>query len=434
MILIYTHKNTNRVSYTLDLIFKQLLGLQIEVTADKEQFLNQEGPKLSYTFRPISDELHLTAVDFLFETGIVEQELKVFDVDGLPAFFKTKEQSIFPFDLFALTFYLVSRYEEYLPHIRDHYDRFDPKESIAVKNRFIKRPLINLWVNRLRDRLLEAFPQVVFNQPTYHFIPTLDVDNAYAYKQKGVVRTLGAAAKLGLKFQFNKLFQQQKAVFGLEPDPYDTFEHLNVVHEEFNVHPIYFFLVADYGLNDKNVPFESRKFQSLIKSTADVADVGIHPGFISNQNIDKLEKEIKRLGSVLKRDITKSRQHFLKITLPDTYRNLLHFDIQEDYSMGYAATIGFRASICSPFYFYDLDLEMKTDLKVFPFTIMDASLKFYYDYTVEEAKEAIDEMIQEVRAVDGTFISLWHNESLSDQDIWEGWKEIYAYLLRQASK
>ncbi len=422
------------MSYTLDLIFRQLLGLQITVTTDKEQFLKEDGPKLSYTFRPLADELHLTAVDFLFQIGIVEQELKVFEVDGFPAFFKTKETSLFPFDLFALSFYLVSRYEEYLPHIRDHYDRFDPKESIAVKNRFIKRPLINLWVNRLRDRLLEAFPQLEFKQPTYQFIPTLDVDNAYAYKQKGVVRTIGAAAKLGLKFQFRKLVQQQRAVFGLQADPYDTFEHLNAVHEEFNVRPIYFFLVADYGLNDKNVPFESRKFQYLIKSTADVADIGIHPGFISNQNTDKLEKEIKRLSGVLKRDITKSRQHFLKITLPDTYRNLLHFDIEEDYSMGYAATMGFRASICTPFYFYDLDLEMKTDLKVFPFAIMDASLKFYYDYTVEEAKEAIDEMIQEVKAVDGTFISLWHNESLSDQDIWVGWKEIYAYLLKRASK
>lgn len=434
MILIYTHKITNRVRYILDLVLSNILGLKFNLTDNKDQFNSYEGSKMSYCFRPIGDELHLTAVDFLFQTGIEEQELKVIDLDGLPAFFKTKETSLFSFDLFALSFYLVSRYEEYLPHIRDLYDRFDPKESIAVKNRFIKRPLVNLWAKRLKSKLQDNFPNLVFEKRNYHFIPTLDVDNAYAYRQKGVIRTLGAAAKLGMKFQFKKLLNQQKAVFGLKHDPYDTFDHLNRVHEQYNVRPTYFFLVADYGLNDKNVPFESRKFQYLIKATADVADIGIHPGFISNQNIDKLEKEIKRLSGVLKRDIIKSRQHFLKITLPDTYRNLIHFDIQEDYSMGYAATMGFRASICVPFYFYDLDLETATDLKVFPFAIMDASLKFYYDYTIEEAKEAIDEMVNEVKAVDGTFISLWHNESLSDEDIWVGWKAIYTYLLQRASQ
>lgn len=422
------------MKYTLDLVLSNILGLKVIITDDKDQFRLYEGPKMSYCFRPLDDEVHLTSVDFLFQTGIEEQELKVIEVDGLPAFFKTKETSLFPFDLFALSFYLVSRYEEYLPHIRDLYDRFDPKESIAVKNRFIKRPLVNLWAKRLKDKLLLVYPDLKFDKRSYHFIPTLDVDNAYAYRQKGIVRTLGAAAKLGMKFQFKKLAQQQKVVFGLKHDPYDTFDHLNHVHEQFNVRPIYFFLVADYGLNDKNVPFESRKFQYLIKSTADVADIGIHPGFISNQNVDKLEKEIKRLAGVLKRDVTKSRQHFLKLTLPDTYRNLIHFDIQEDYSMGYAATIGFRASICVPHLFYDLDLETVTELKVFPFAIMDASLKFYCNHTVEEAKEAIDEIVNEVKAVDGTFISLWHNESLSDEDIWVGWKAIYSYLLETATK
>lgn len=433
MILIYTHKITNRVKYTLDLVLSTILGLEFELTADKEAFMVYGGPKLSYGFRPIADELHLTSVDFLFQTGIEEQDLKVFEIDGLPAFFKTRESSLFPFDIFALSFYLVSRYEEYLPHIRDVYDRFDPKESIAVKNRFIKRPIVNIWAKKFKAILLTHFPDLKFGIRSYQFIPTLDVDNAYAFRQKGIVRTLGAAARLTLKLQLKKLIQQQKVVFGLKRDPYDTFDHLNAVHEQFKVRPIYFFLVADYGLNDKNVPFESRKFQYLIKSTADVADIGIHPGYISNQNVDKLEKEIKRLSTVLKRDITRSRQHFLKITLPETYRNLIHFDIQEDYSMGYAANIGFRASICIPYRFYDLDLEISTDLTVFPFAIMDASLKFYYDYSVEEAKEAILEIIDEVKNVDGTFISLWHNESLSDEDIWTGWRTIYTYLLEQAT-
>ena len=420
MILIYTHKITNRVQYSLELVFETILGLKIKLTSEKQEFAGFSGPKISYCYRPVAEELHFSAVDFLFQNGIEEQELKVFDVDGYPAFFKTNSNSELPFDVFALSFYLVSRYEEYLPHIRDVFDRFDPKESIAYKNRFIKRPLVNLWAQRLKVILESKFPDLDFKSRNYQFLPTLDVDNAFAYRQKGVVRTIGASLKYLFKFQFSKLVRQLKVVFGLAHDPYDTFEHLNEVHAKYKLHPIYFFLVADYGFNDK--------------STADEADIGIHPGYVSNENIGKLEKEIKRLASVIKRDVTKSRQHFLKLTLPETYRNLIHFDMKEDYTMGYAATVGFRASVCTPFYFYDLDLEVITDLKVYPFCIMDASLKFYYNYTIEEAKEAIDEMVEAVREVDGTFISLWHNESLSDEDIWVGWRSIYSYLLEKASE
>ncbi|NBG66033.1 polysaccharide deacetylase family protein [Acidiluteibacter ferrifornacis] len=434
MILIYTHKITNRVQYSLELVFETILGLKIKLTSEKQEFADFSGPKISYCYRPVAEELHFAAVDFLFQNGIEEQELKVFDVDGYPAFFKTNSNSELPFDVFALSFYLVSRYEEYLPHIRDVFDRFDPKESIAYKNRFIKRPLVNLWAQRLKVILESKFPDLDFKSRNYQFLPTLDVDNAFAYRQKGVVRTIGASLKYLFKFQFSKLVRQLKVVFGLAHDPYDTFEHLNEVHAEYKLHPIYFFLVADYGFNDKNVPIESRSFQSVIKSTADEAEIGIHPGYVSNENVAKLEKEIKRLAGVIKRDVTKSRQHFLKLTLPETYRNLIHFDMKEDYTMGYAATVGFRASICTPFYFYDLDLEVITDLKVYPFCIMDASLKFYYNYTIEEAKEAIDEMVDAVRQVDGTFISLWHNESLSDEDIWVGWRSIYSYLLEKASE
>ena len=53
----------------------------------------------------------------------------------------------------------------------------------------------------------------------------------------------------------------------------------------------------------------------------------------------------------------------------------------------------------------------------------------YKDVGIEEAKAIIQSLIHEVKSVNGTFISLWHNESLSDQDRWKGWREVYTYLL-----
>jgi hypothetical protein len=134
----------------------------------------------------------------------------------------------------------------------------------------------------------------------------------------------------------------------------------------------------------------------------------------------------------LNRDITKSRQHFLKLDLPTTYRNLINLDIRDDYTMGYALLPGFRASICDPFPFYDLDLESETKLIIHPFTVMDGTLRDYMNLGIEEAISSIHKLIDEVKAVEGTFISLWHNESLSDQQRWKGWRNVYESMIRYA--
>ena len=43
---------------------------------------------------------------------------------GLPVFFQTTSDSDIPFDVFAASFFLVSRYEEYLEFQPDAHGRF----------------------------------------------------------------------------------------------------------------------------------------------------------------------------------------------------------------------------------------------------------------------------------------------------------------------
>jgi hypothetical protein len=101
--------------------------------------------------------------------------------------------------------------------------------------------------------------------------------------------------------------------------------------------------------------------------------------------------------------------------------------------MGYSGQPGFRASICSPFYFYDLDIDKQTDLKIIPFAAMEATFKYYLKATPQEAIKEINELIDVVKLVNGTFVSVWHNESLSEQGLWKGWKEVYINVLEKAS-
>ena len=402
------------------------------MTMDTDEFNLYNGTKFSYTNHQLSEELHFQSRSILFETGITEQNITVSEFENTKIFFATGKNSALPFDPFAASFYLVSRYEEYLPHIRDIYDRFDAKESLAFQNGFLQKPVVDVWAMMISVEIKKKFPNFIFPERKYRFVSTIDIDNAYAYKEKGFVRSFGGYFKSISQFNFEELKDRIKVIFGSKKDPYDTYDQLLEIQKKNNFESIYFFLLGDYGINDKNVPVQSRKFQSLIKSISDYSKVGIHPSFGSNAKPEKLKIEIKRLQGILNAEVSRSRQHFLKLVFPDTYRNLIEADIKEDYTMGFASSIGFRAGTCTAFNFYDLDQEIETKLRIIPFAVMDATLKFYMKVKPEDAINYIHPIIDEVKKVKGTFISLWHNESMSENKIWKNWSAVYEQMVNEA--
>lgn len=434
MLLVFTKTITPRLKYIFDFFIKDLMGFEYKITHNKEEFKSYSGARLSYCTEAIDNEIFIYSEKLLFEKGIEDQQLSVFDWEGVKAMFATHPKYIIPFDIFAASFYLVSRYEEYLPHLRDNHDRFVETESIAWQKNFLQKPIVNIWALKLRKIICEKFPQLKFLQQPYRYISTIDIDNAYAYREKGIMRTAGSYAKNVTELNFAQIAERTRVLFRLEQDPYDTYDFMHGLHDKFKVHVIYFFLLGEYGENDKNLPTDNKNFQELIKSLADYGEAGIHPSYGSNKNQGRLSKEIILLSKILKREVTKSRQHFLKLRLPNTYRQLIDADITDDYTMGYAGQVGFRAGTCSTFYFYDLDLEQETNLKIHPFACMDATFRYYMKTDVEKVMDVVKSLVDEVRAVNGTFISLWHNESLSESYIWKGYKKIYADLVKYAHK
>lgn len=110
-------------------------------------------------------------------------------------------------------------------------------------------------------------------------------------------------------FDFTEIKQRTKVLLGLEKDPYDTYEFQLDILKKYKFKSVYFFLLGDYGVNDKNLPIESKEFQSLIKMLGDYAEVGIHPSYGSNKSKEQL-KEVGRLSKVLHRDVTKAANIF----------------------------------------------------------------------------------------------------------------------------
>lgn len=432
--LIYCESTTTRLNYILSFFFKDLYGLTYELTADLSYFEQSEVPKLVYFKEKIkSNSPYLIAHSLLFEKEIKETTIDIFNYKGSRAFFACDENSILPFDIFAASFYLLSRYEEYLPFSVDKFGRFPASESIASKFDFLEEPIIDTWSMFLEKNLLAHYPGLQFKKRNFRFLPTIDIDNAYAHLHKGIVRTLLSMIQTSLKKPVH-LVEKIKVLVGQVNDPYDNYEFLNKMHEKYGLSPIYFILFSKYGKYDKNLSTKSTHFQKLIRSISDSHSIGLHPSFQSNKNTDTLKSEKKELEIILKKRIEQSRQHFLMLNLPKTYENLIEIGIKKDYSMGYASKPGFRAGTCTPFYFFNLQTNQTTDLKVTPFAVMDVCFSDYLKYSPTEALKKIKKILTSTKKVNGLFVSLWHNESLGSKNQHFTWQHVYEEMLHEAKK
>ncbi len=430
MILLYSKHKTSRIDYITGLIFKELMGYNVRVTTQKETYSNHEGIKLWYDDAPAPGGLKITPAGLVHAKGTKEVVTpQLTEYRGIPCLFPVTGGAL-PYDPFSAAFFLVTRYEEYHPYQADEHGRFQASSSFSFKHNFLHKPVVNHYALHLKEQIQAQYPDFQPQQATYQFTLTVDVDSAWAIRNKGPVRTLGAILKDLKKGDLKKLTYRFRVLRGKEPDPFDSFNHLFTYRRRFEMNLIFFILLGDYGKYDKNINWYNVRFQELIKQLADIAPIGIHPSYESRNRPAQVAEEIARLEQITRKEVTKSRQHFLRLNMPTTYRTLVAKGILEDYTMGYADDYGFRAGICTPYYFYDLDLEQITGLRVFPFAFMDGTLRDYLGKSVEESKTIIDTLLAEVRAVNGHFIALWHNESLGNKGRWEGWKTLCDYMIQ----
>lgn len=430
MILVYSHSITPRFRYIFKHIFSRILLVEVDFTSKIESFVAHSGPKMSYTKVPLGKEFFIRSHGLLFDQGVNDQEIQIQKWDDIPCFFSAGSKSSIPYDIFSASFYLISRYEEYLPHVRDKHDRFNPEQSLAFKYRFLEKPVVDLWAMKLKEVLQERFPDYSFPNRKFKYVSTIDIDNAFAYKHKSFVRAVGGFVNDFFQLRLRSFWDRLLVILRIRKDPYNVIDRILKLSKTHQVETIFFFLIADYTTYDTNVSPSKNSLRLLIKNVSDYAHVGLHPSYYTMKNSMMLKKEKLRLENITNIQTTRSRQHFLRFSLPETYQNLIDLEITEDYTMGYASHVGFRASTCSPFYFYDLDFEIQTPLKIFPFAVMDTTLNDYMELTPKQSLGRIKDLYKEVQAVQGTFITLFHNESVSGYLRWRGWQRVYQTMLK----
>jgi hypothetical protein len=411
-----------RAEYSIKLVLQDILGIGFEIITSREKAKNN---CLVYGGNPVDGLPYLSADSIIKENDVFPQNPSVFFWEQMPVFFKADSDSIIPFDIFSATFYCVSRYEENLPFIPDKHGRFQAKNSHAYQNNYLDKPIVNIWANKFADELNKIFPDLKIDKPKFRYIPTIDVDSLFMYKHKGFARTLGGSFRDMFNGNFVSFKKRLKVLVNKEHDPWDCIDSILDLHSNQKEELKIFLLLSKYGKYDKASGIKTDYFKQQFLAISEPNKIGLHPGEAGHSNREFWEDEFRLFNNIFGFKPVISRMHYLKFSLPDTYCSLVLMGITEDYSMGYSDMPGYRAGTSTPFSFFNLKSNKTENLKIYPTAIMDVSLKNSLKLSPNEARKYLINLYEETKSVGGTFISLWHNESLSGYAEWQGWSKVY---------
>lgn len=434
MILIYSEIISPRLKYISHLIFKEILGTDCMLTDDTAEFLASEAARLNYSSGRFGSEPFIRASSLLFMEGISMPPEELVEAEGGSGFFATSNDSLLPFDPLASAFLVVSRLEEYLPGRRDSHGRYYAASSVLYRYGLLEKPVVNLWADMLALKLLEAGQPVTLRDKSFRFISTIDIDNGFAYRSKSLMRTTGGLFKCAVNLDFRDLAKRAAVLFRLKPDPFDTYDSLIKFFRKHEHHVLFFVLLRNKGPYDRQVVWNNRTFRKRLQQLSACFRLGIHPSYYSSLSDDsvRVAEEKSRLEQITGEPVVCSRQHFLRLEFPQTYRRLLEAGIKEDYSMGYADRAGFRAGIATPFRFYDVLDEKETSLTVFPFQVMDVTLRDYMKLSPDAAIILTNKLIDRIKATGGVFSCIWHNESVNASGKWSEFYPVFKFMNEKA--
>lgn len=400
-IILFTEKITNRIEYIFDFIFHDFSGIDYKTTTDFQEFSQSDLPKINFSNQFIENEINLNVDEILLETSIRK------DVD-----YSTLNE-------LGKCFYWLSRYEEYIAKP----EQFDEHNRFLGSDLDYSKPIVDEICLEIQHKIKTKFPEIYFKQRVFKQINTHDIDYAWKYLYHSPKIKYGSFFKKIVKGNFAEAKQQIKVLNQQKKDPYDTFDYLKTLAEKHQIETIFFWLLGDYSTFDKNHHWENEAQKKLINTIITWAEIGIHPSYQTNNQEDKLKTEINRLEKIINQPIKKSRQHFIKLSFPHTYQQLLINKISEDYTMGFPHQLGFRAGTSTPYKWFDLSTNEQTLLIIYPFVAMDVTLKNYLKLTPQQALEEIKQLKQTIKAVNGTFITLFHQSNLNED--WAEWRKVY---------
>jgi len=426
MLLIYSLKTTQRITYIFKHICTRILGIEVGFTHIIEEFIAHSGPKLSYGKKPLGNELFLQSTDLLSQQGFEDFDISVKDWDETKCFFSVGQASALPFDIFSASFYLLSRFEEYLPHVKDKKGRFLASESIAFKEGFLQKPVVDIWAYKFKDLLKITFPKIDFPRKRMNIHTLVNANQPFAYQNKGMLRSISGMIKDLSELKFKSILRRLGVIFTIKNDPFNTFEWLINTLNTCQSKTTVFFLIGESVNFEEGINSQRKVYKLLLKNVADYQQIGLVISKESLSNLDLLKQEKEQIEAITNRKLVCSMNDEYVVSLPNNYRNLIEIEVENDFTMVYENKIGFRASTCTPFLFYDLDYEIVTPLLINPIAMTTAGFKNLIDTKNIEKMSALKES---VNLVNGTFSMVFYNKDFDEQIKNSYWRNVLTNLL-----
>ncbi|MCF4102251.1 hypothetical protein L1I30_11280 [Gillisia sp. M10.2A] len=424
MLLIYTQKITPRIIYIFKHICTHTLGLEIRFTTKIEEFIAHQGMKFSYGKKRLGNELFIQNVEVLLEQGLSDVEVKVQPWEETKCFFAVSENSDLPFDVFAASFYLLSRYEEYLPHVKDAFGRFPAGESLAFQEDFLTSPVVDIWAYKFKQLLIYKFTDIEFTPREFQKISVISVSQVFSFKNKGMLRSVAGLFIDLFHLRISRVTDRIKVLLRLKKDPYNIFDDLILFIKKYKANMVFMFQLSDFNIYDRNINHNRLNYRSIIKYVADYSKVGLRLGFFAVKEMEALKIEKKRFESIIHGPLQSVINSKYNLMLPEHYSYLNELEIPNDYSMGYPEHIGFRAGTGTSYFFYDINMEITTPLTIHPYVF---NSQVCHATAYQTVKTEITTVLSQLKSIDGTFRGIFRNRDFSEYED----RDFYYALLNQ---
>jgi hypothetical protein len=355
--------------------------------------------------------------------------------DGQRPFAEQKADGtvIFYVDIVASTFFMLSRWEEMMVRVRDKHDRFPAAASVAYKQGFLDRPIVDVYGLILQAWLKKLLPAWQPKPGRFSVKLTHDVDSIRRLRNLYSAALVFGADLLKrhdpvLAWQtINEAIRQ----FSSSPEQAAYFRAIYFLAElskQFGQESAFYFMAAEPQPPDNDYEVHSALMRKCIDDLRQQGcELGFHPGYHTLNNPERLALEKARLDAVLGETRYGGRQHYLRFQVPDTWRHWEQVGLTYDSTMAYADHEGFRCGTCHRFRPFDVGQDRKLYLWERPLIVMDSTLRQYRQLTPAQGEQRILELARQCQQVQGTFILLWHNSSLTER--WQLWATMYQRII-----
>lgn len=344
-----------------------------------------------------------------------------------------RETVVFNADIVASVLFMLTRWEETVVPVRDRHDRFPGTASVAYRQGFLHRPIVDEYALILRQWLKVLLPNWTPTRHRFRVKLSHDVDSLRRFRTwREGTRTLGGDL---LKRRSPKRAWKTGAEMLAEiaaPHRTGYFRDLHRAAQLSQAHGFgddaFYFMAAQPGPFDNDYDLGSRHVnQCIAELRSQGFEIGLHASYGSLEDPERLHAEKARLDAVIGRNDYGGRCHYLRFRVPDTWRHWERAGLAYDSTMGYADHEGFRCGTCHAFRPFDLEQDRTLALWEWPLIVMDTTLFQYRQLTPQQAEARVMGLAARCRDVEGTFTLLWHNSRLEGE--WAEWGNTYLRLL-----